>query len=85
MQDSLKLLPDYLLHNDTSLTSSDLFVLLQKLIVALFIGLLIGLEREHSRPKEEKIFAGIRTTPLIALLGFVAGLVASLQLIGYTL
>ena len=77
MQDSLKLLPDYLLHNDTSLTSSDLFVLLQKLIVALFIGLLIGLEREHSRPKEEKIFAGIRTTPLIALLGFVAGLVAS--------
>jgi uncharacterized membrane protein (DUF4010 family) len=78
MQDSLKVLPEYVLHNDTALTSTDLFVLLQKLAVALLIGLLIGLEREHARPKEEKIFAGVRTTPLIALLGFVAGLIASI-------
>jgi uncharacterized membrane protein (DUF4010 family) len=78
MNDSLKFLPDYLLHNGTTLTSIDLFTLLQKLVVALFIGLLIGLEREHDRPKEDKIFAGVRTTPLIALLGFVAGLIASI-------
>lgn len=77
MQDSLKILPDYLLSNNTSLTSEDLFILLQKLGVALLIGLLIGLEREHSRTKEEKIFAGVRTIPLISLLGFVAGLVTS--------
>jgi len=77
MQDSLKLLPQYLLKNDTVLTSEDLFILLQKLAVAILIGLLIGLEREHARPKDDKIFAGVRTTPLIALLGFTAGLIAS--------
>ena len=77
MQDTLRLLPEYLLKNDTALTSADLFILLQKLGVAILIGLLIGLEREHSRPQDEKMFAGVRTTPLIALLGFVAGLVAS--------
>lgn len=77
MQDTLKLLPEYLLKNDTALTSADLFILFQKLAVAILIGLLIGLEREHARPKDNKIFAGIRTTPLIALLGFVAGLIAS--------
>ena len=77
MQDTLKLLPEYLLKNDNALTSADLFILLQKLAVAILIGLLIGLEREHSRPKDEKIFAGVRTTPLIATLGFVAGLIAS--------
>jgi uncharacterized membrane protein (DUF4010 family) len=77
MQDTLKLLPEYLLRNDTALTSADLLILLQKLGVAILIGLLIGLEREHSRPQDEKMFAGVRTTPLIALLGFVAGLVAS--------
>ncbi len=71
------MLPEYLLKNDTVLTSEDLFILLQKLAVAVLIGLLIGLEREHSRPKDNKIFAGVRTTPLIALLGFTAGLIAS--------
>ncbi len=77
MQDSLKLLPEYLLKNDTALTSADLFILFQKLLVAILIGLLIGLERERARSKDDKIFAGIRTTPLIALLGFIAGLIAS--------
>ena len=77
MEDTLKLLPEYLLKNDNALTSADLFILLQKLAVAILIGLLIGLEREHSRPRDEKIFAGVRTTPLIATLGFVAGLIAS--------
>jgi uncharacterized membrane protein (DUF4010 family) len=78
MQDTLKLLPEYLINSDTALTSADLFILLQKLAVAILIGLLIGLEREHARSKDDKIFAGIRTTPLIAVLGFVAGLTASI-------
>lgn len=78
MQDTLRLLPEYLINGDTALTSADLFILLQKLVVAILIGLLIGLEREHARSKDDKIFAGIRTTPLIAVLGFVAGLIASI-------
>ena len=77
MQDSLKFLPEFLLKNNSALSSADLFILLQKLGVAILIGLLIGMEREHSRTKDDKTFAGIRTTPLIALLGFIAGLIAS--------
>ena len=35
--------------------------------IALLIGMLIGLEREYARQKEEgKAFAGIRTFPLIS-------------------
>ena len=46
-------------------------VLWQKFALAALIGLLVGLEREHSRQETEKpfFFAGIRTFPLIALLG----------------
>jgi uncharacterized membrane protein (DUF4010 family) len=77
MQDTLKLLPEFLLKNNTALSPADLFILLQKLGVAILIGLLIGLEREHSRSKDDKTFAGVRTTPLIALLGFVAGLITT--------
>lgn len=50
-----------------------LVLLVQRLIVAIFIGLLIGLEREHAKHQSEKIFAGIRTFPLIAILGFLSG------------
>jgi uncharacterized membrane protein (DUF4010 family) len=47
--------------------------------IALFIGVLIGLEREYARQKEEaKAFAGIRTFPLIALLGCSAALITDL-------
>jgi uncharacterized membrane protein (DUF4010 family) len=47
--------------------------------IALFIGVLIGLEREFARLKEEvKAFAGVRTFPLIALLGCSAGLLTDL-------
>jgi len=38
------------------------------------IGLLTGLEREHERKEGDPLFAGIRTFPLIALAGYVAGL-----------
>ena len=44
--------------------------------MALLMGLLIGLEREHSQREEESLFAGVRTFPLIALTGFLAALAA---------
>ena len=43
------------------------------LLVATLSGLLIGLERERKRETRGSIFAGIRTFPLIALLGAVCG------------
>jgi uncharacterized membrane protein (DUF4010 family) len=42
--------------------------------MALLMGLLIGLEREHSQRGDESLIAGVRTFPLIALLGFLSGL-----------
>jgi uncharacterized membrane protein (DUF4010 family) len=43
---------------------------LQRLLVALLVGLLIGLDRERAEVrKHQKLFAGVRTFPLIALLG----------------
>jgi uncharacterized membrane protein (DUF4010 family) len=50
--------------------------LLWRFGIALLIGVLIGLEREYARLKEEvKAFAGVRTFPLIALLGCSAALI----------
>lgn len=68
----LKISPEPLLE------SGDLFTILQGLGAVIFIGLLIGLEREHSRSKDQKIFAGIRTFPLIGILGFITALTSSL-------
>jgi len=42
--------------------------------MALLMGLLIGLERQHSQKGDEPLFAGVRTFPLIALIGFLSGL-----------
>ena len=46
-------------------------LLWQKFGLSALIGVLVGLEREHSRQETEKSFsfAGVRTFPLIALLG----------------
>ncbi len=45
-------------------------LIFQRIIAALFLGALIGLEREYSSHKQKgKDFAGIRTFPLIALFG----------------
>jgi uncharacterized membrane protein (DUF4010 family) len=53
--------------------------LLIRFAIALLIGGLIGLEREHARQQEEvKAFAGIRTFPLIGLLGCTAALLSEL-------
>ncbi|MGD8624564.1 MAG: DUF4010 domain-containing protein [Anaerolineae bacterium] len=53
--------------------------LLIRFAIALLIGGLIGLEREFARQQEEvKAFAGIRTFPLIGLLGCTAALLSDL-------
>lgn len=38
------------------------------------IGLLLGLERERSQREDERLFAGIRTFPILAISGFLAAL-----------
>ena len=44
--------------------------------MVLLIGLLIGLERQHSQKADEPLFAGFRTFPVIALTGFLSALIA---------
>jgi len=44
--------------------------------MTLLMGLLIGLERQHSQRAEEPLFAGVRTFPIIALTGFLSALIA---------
>jgi len=44
--------------------------------MVLLMGLLIGLERQHSQKADEPLFAGFRTFPVIALTGFLAALMA---------
>jgi uncharacterized membrane protein (DUF4010 family) len=42
----------------------------------LLMGLLIGLERQHSQKVDEPLFAGFRTFPVVALTGFLSALLA---------
>jgi uncharacterized membrane protein (DUF4010 family) len=49
--------------------------------MALLMGMLIGLEREHSQRADEPLFAGVRTFPIIVLSGYLCGLLTKA---GYT-
>ncbi len=49
-------------------------VIFQKMAISLLVGALVGLERERSLAEARQLFAGIRTYPLIALLGCLASL-----------
>lgn len=49
--------------------------------MALLMGLLIGLEREHSQRADEPLFAGVRTFPIIVLTGYLSGLLTQ---VGFT-
>jgi uncharacterized membrane protein (DUF4010 family) len=42
-------------------------------LISMGIGLIIGIEREYDKLKEQKGFAGIRTFPIVAILGFSLG------------
>ncbi|MCK9426763.1 MAG: MgtC/SapB family protein [Ignavibacteriaceae bacterium] len=77
MADSLKLLPEIIKGMQNQFTYDELFVIIQKLGIAILIGALIGLEREHSRAPGAKSFAGIRTFPLIAIYGFISAMLSS--------
>ncbi|MCU0724366.1 MAG: MgtC/SapB family protein [Planctomycetes bacterium] len=44
--------------------------------VAVLLGLLVGAERQFSREEGEPLFAGVRTFPIIAMLGFAGALLA---------
>ncbi|MDT7830038.1 MgtC/SapB family protein [Pricia sp. S334] len=42
-------------------------------LISMGIGLILGLEREYDKLKDEKGFAGIRTFPIVTILGYVLG------------
>lgn len=46
------------------------------MLVSLAIGLLLGVERQRSQRADERLFAGIRTFPLLVLTGHLGGLAA---------
>ncbi len=60
-----------------TLSIKDFFL---RLLVTLGIGLLTGIEREHSAIKDNAhMFAGVRTFTLVTLLGFLAGILSALM------
>lgn len=63
----------------TGLTS-EMITSFEELLIVLGIGLLLGIEREFSknRPDSEKVkvFAGVRTFPIVALAGYAGALLA---------
>jgi uncharacterized membrane protein (DUF4010 family) len=53
-----------------------------KIVLVLFLSFLVGLEREeHKGAKERYFFGGVRTFPLIGLVGYSTALVAGTQYI----
>jgi len=51
-----------------------------KIVLVLFLSFLVGLEREEHKANGQYSFGGVRTFPLIGLIGFSIALVASAQL-----
>lgn len=49
-----------------------------KILLAILVGLLIGIERERRKREGDKAFAGIRTYPMISMLGMVAALLVNI-------
>ncbi|MGB3342769.1 MAG: MgtC/SapB family protein [Aequorivita sp.] len=46
------------------------------ILISLAIGLILGLEREYDKIKDEVGFAGIRTFPIVTILGYVMGILS---------
>jgi uncharacterized membrane protein (DUF4010 family) len=63
--------------NVSNLISEDLLGLFERLAITILGGVLIGLERESHVKKEGMLFAGVRTFPLISMLGFLAALIST--------
>ncbi|NER80888.1 MAG: MgtC/SapB family protein [Leptolyngbya sp. SIO1D8] len=53
--------------------------ILKELLIVLGIGLLLGLEREHTKKRKEegRLFAGIRTFPIVGITGYLSLFLAS--------
>ena len=51
-----------------------------KIVLVLFLSFLVGLEREEHKANGQYSFGGVRTFPLIGLIGFSIALVAGAQL-----
>lgn len=53
--------------------NEELFNAMKELLIVLGIGLLLGVEREFSKnkPDDEKLFAGVRTFPIVAIAGYL--------------
>lgn len=43
------------------------------LLLSMGIGLILGLEREYDKLKDDRSFAGIRTFPIVTILGYILG------------
>lgn len=78
MNDSLQTVTKEFLTYGFESSLPELGLLAQRLGIALLIGLLIGMEREFSRGKDQNSFAGARTFPIIALFGYVAAMLSSI-------
>ncbi|MBK7407082.1 MAG: MgtC/SapB family protein [Saprospirales bacterium] len=54
--------------------NEELLKAFQELLIVLGIGLLLGLEREFAKGvrDQERLFAGVRTFPIVALLGYLS-------------
>jgi uncharacterized membrane protein (DUF4010 family) len=65
-----------ILIDPTKVLSEDLSQLFWRLGICILIGVLVGAEREHSK-KEGRIFAGIRTFPLISMMGFLSAMIST--------
>jgi len=81
MIDSLQTASKYFLTHGFEFALPEIGILAQRLGIAILIGMLIGLEREFARGREQNSFAGARTFPIIALFGFLAAMIASMTYI----
>lgn len=72
----MNIFPEHFFITDPFIESGQFIFLVQKIVIVLLIGSLVGLEREHARTAGSKIFAGIRTYTLISLLGLTAALIS---------
>jgi len=53
-----------------------------QLVLVLFLSFLIGLEREELKRGGKRVFGGVRTFPLLGMLGYVVALLAHDNIIG---
>lgn len=64
--------------------NGELLATLKEALIALGIGMLIGLEREYANSGEQKerLLAGVRTFPIVALMGYLSMLLSAEYSIG---